>query len=205
MSHLTRFAVAAVAVLLAPLTARGQDAGVAAPASVPAPVIARDGMVVAQEARAARVGVDILRRAAMRSMRRWRSASRLAATYPRAGNLGGGGFMLIHLAKRNHSIAIDYRETAPAATTRDIFLDANGEADPAKSRDSGLAVGVPGTVAGLAHGACTLWLRQVHARAADRARDQIRHKVSQSRTTPRTRCRARSRGWQAGPLRQKFF
>ena len=46
--------------------------------------------------------------------------------------------------------AIDYRETAPAATTRDIFLDDKGEADPKKSRDSALAIGVPGTVAGLA-------------------------------------------------------
>ncbi len=45
--------------------------------------------------------------------------------------------------------AIDYRETAPALTTKDVFLDANGQADPFKSRFSGLAVGVPGTVAGL--------------------------------------------------------
>ncbi len=58
--------------------------------------------------------------------------------------------MLVHLAGRNETVAIDYRETAPAATTRDVFLDQKGEADPKKSRDSGLAVGVPGTVAGLA-------------------------------------------------------
>jgi gamma-glutamyltranspeptidase / glutathione hydrolase len=150
MSRLARLAFVAVAVLLAPVAGRGQDARVATPPSAPAPVIARKGMVVAQEARAAGVGVDILRKGGNAIDAAVAVGFALAVTYPRAGNLGGGGFMLIHLAKRNHSIAIDYRETAPAATTRDIFLDAQGEADPAKSRDSGLAVGVPGTVAGLA-------------------------------------------------------
>ena len=82
-------------------------------------------------------------------MRRSRSASRSPSRLPRAGNIGGGGFMLIYRADLNQTIAIDYRETAPAATTKDVFLDANGEADPFKSRYSGLAIGVPGTVAGL--------------------------------------------------------
>jgi gamma-glutamyltranspeptidase/glutathione hydrolase len=58
--------------------------------------------------------------------------------------------MLIHLAGRHADAAIDYRETAPAAATRDMFLDPTGEADPRKSRDSALGIGVPGTVAGLA-------------------------------------------------------
>ena len=57
--------------------------------------------------------------------------------------------MLIHRADLNKTTAIDYRESAPALTTKDVFLDANGEADPFKSRFSGLAIGVPGTVAGL--------------------------------------------------------
>ena len=70
-------------------------------------------------------------------------------THPQAGNLGGGGFMLVRLADGT-ATAIDYRETAPRAATRDMFLDRNGEYDPKKSRDSGLATGVPGTVAGLA-------------------------------------------------------
>src|SRR5260370_31903284 len=74
----------------------------------------------------------------------------LAVTYPRAGNIGGGGYMLIHLAQGSIDTAIDYRETAPAATTRTIFLDEHGEADPHKSLDSALAIGVPATVAGLA-------------------------------------------------------
>jgi gamma-glutamyltranspeptidase/glutathione hydrolase len=58
--------------------------------------------------------------------------------------------MVIHVAKTGEDITIDYRETAPAAATETIFLDANGEADPKKSRDSALSIGVPGTVAGLA-------------------------------------------------------
>jgi gamma-glutamyltranspeptidase/glutathione hydrolase len=74
----------------------------------------------------------------------------LAVSYPRAGNIGGGGYMVIHLAQGPRDTTIDYRETAPGATTRETFLDANGQADPEKSRDSALAIGVPGTVAGLA-------------------------------------------------------
>src|SRR4029077_2907721 len=64
------------------------------------------------------------------------------------------GFMVIHLAKNrnlgNRDTTIDYRETAPAAATATMFLDAQGDPDAAKSRDSALAVGVPGTVAGFA-------------------------------------------------------
>jgi gamma-glutamyltranspeptidase/glutathione hydrolase len=73
----------------------------------------------------------------------------MAVTYPRAGNIGGGGFMVIHAAERHEDVTIDYRETAPAATTPQIFLGPDGKPDPAKSRDSALGIGVPGTVAGL--------------------------------------------------------
>jgi gamma-glutamyltranspeptidase/glutathione hydrolase len=118
------------------------------------PVVARNGMVVAQERRAAQIGTDILQRGGNAVDAAVAVGFALAVTYPRAGNLGGGGFMVIHLAAKNEfrgdNFAIDYRETAPAAATRDMFLDARGEPDPVKSRDSGLAVGVPGTVAGLA-------------------------------------------------------
>lgn len=112
-------------------------------------VTARHGMAVAQEARAARIGSEILERGGNAVDAAVAIGFTLAVTYPRAGNIGGGGFMLIHLADGNRDIAIDYRETAPAATTRDIFLDPHGEANPRKSRESGLAIGVPGTVAGL--------------------------------------------------------
>jgi gamma-glutamyltranspeptidase/glutathione hydrolase len=114
------------------------------------PAIARNGMVSSQEAKATRVGVEILRRGGNAVDAAVAVGFALAVTLPKAGNLGGGGFMLVHLAARNETVAIDYRETAPAAATRDMFLGPNGEPDPAKSRDSGLSVGVPGTVAGLA-------------------------------------------------------
>jgi gamma-glutamyltranspeptidase/glutathione hydrolase len=111
---------------------------------------AGNGMVVTQEARATRIGVDVLKRGGNAVDAAVAVGYALAVTYPRAGNIGGGGFMIVHLAARGETIAIDYRETAPLATTRDIFLDEHGAADPQKSRSSGLAIGVPGTVAGLA-------------------------------------------------------
>jgi gamma-glutamyltranspeptidase/glutathione hydrolase len=114
------------------------------------PISAHNGMVVAQESRAARIGVEILDRGGNAVDAAVAVGFALAVTYPRAGNLGGGGFMLMHLVKGNQDIAIDYRETAPAAATTTMFVDTKGEPDPAKSRDSALAVGVPGTVAGLA-------------------------------------------------------
>ncbi len=114
------------------------------------PVAAQHGMVVAQEARAARIGVEILSKGGNAVDAAVATGFALAVTYPRAGNIGGGGYMVIHLAAGNVQTAIDYRETAPAAISRDSFLDASGEADPDKSRDSALAIGVPGTVAGLA-------------------------------------------------------
>jgi gamma-glutamyltranspeptidase/glutathione hydrolase len=114
------------------------------------PVVARNGMVVAQEKRATHVGVEILRAGGNAVDAAVAVGFTLAVTHPQAGNIGGGGFMLVHLAARNETVAIDYRETAPAAMTRDIFLDDKGEADPKKSRDSALGIGIPGTVAGLA-------------------------------------------------------
>ncbi len=113
-------------------------------------VIAQHGMVVAQEAKAARIGIEVLKRGGNAMDASVATALALAVTLPRAGNLGGGGFMLVHLAKEHRDVAIDYREVAPAATNCCVFLDAVGSADPHLSRDTGLAVGVPGTPAGLA-------------------------------------------------------
>src|SRR6187431_3022546 len=96
-------------------------------------VAAAHGMVVAQEKTGARIGADILRQGGNAVDAAVATGFALAVTYPRAGNIGGGGFMLVHLASRNIDTAIDYRETAPAATTRDIFLDVLGNADPQKS------------------------------------------------------------------------
>ncbi len=110
---------------------------------------ARDGMVVAQEPLAARVGVDILKKGGNAVDAAVAVGFAMAVTYPRAGNIGGGGFMVIHRANGDN-VTIDYREAAPAAITATSFLDAQGNADPEKSRNSALAIGVPGTVAGLA-------------------------------------------------------
>jgi len=114
------------------------------------PVVAEHGMVVAQEKTAARIGADILRRGGNAVDAAVATGFAMAVTYPRAGNLGGGGFMVIHSPERREDVAIDYRETAPAATKPDIFLGADGKPDTAKSRDSALGIGVPGTPAGLA-------------------------------------------------------
>jgi gamma-glutamyltranspeptidase/glutathione hydrolase len=139
-------------------------------------VTARNGMVVAQEGRAALIGAEVLKRGGNAVDAAVAVGFAMAVTYPRAGNIGGGGFMLIHLARGKKDIAIDYRETAPAATTKDTFLNAQGEADPAKSRDLGLAIGVPGTVAGLTlalqkYGSGKFKLSQLIAPAIDLARN----------------------------------
>src|SRR6201747_2437874 len=113
------------------------------------PVFGEFGMVVAQEKLAAQIGADILRQGGNAVDAAAATGFAMAVTYPRAGNIGGGGFMVIHSADRNEDVALDYRETAPAATTRDMFLGSDGKPDIAKSRDSALGIGVPGTVAGL--------------------------------------------------------
>jgi gamma-glutamyltranspeptidase/glutathione hydrolase len=108
------------------------------------------GMVTSQDERATRIGLEVLEKGGNAVDAAVAVGFALAVTLPRAGNIGGGGFMVVHLADGNMNAAVDYRETAPAATTPDVFLGPDGQADPARSRDSGLGVGVPGTVAGLA-------------------------------------------------------
>lgn len=142
--------VATVAFGLAPATAQDARRAYVPPALDQVHAIsAEHGMVVAQEKISAQVGADILRRGGNAVDAAVATGFAMAVTYPRAGNIGGGGFMVIHSAERNEDITIDYRETAPAATTPQIFLGPDGKPDAAKSRDSALGVGVPGTVAGL--------------------------------------------------------
>jgi len=152
MRRVSRFLALSLAALLLGAAAHAQVAPLARTPVIPpaTPILAHSGMVVAQESRAARIGIEILDRGGNAVDAAVAVGFALAVTYPRAGNLGGGGFMVIHLAKDNRDVAIDYRETAPGAATPTMFLDAKGNPDPKKSRDSGLAVGVPGTVAGLA-------------------------------------------------------
>ena len=113
------------------------------------PVWAENGMVSAQERLAAEVGRDIMVQGGNAVDAGVAVAFALAVTLPRAGNIGGGGFMLVHDAESGQTHAIDYREAAPAGAARDMFLDETGEADSDKSLYSGAASGVPGTVAGM--------------------------------------------------------
>ena len=140
--------------------------------------VGHHGMVVSQDSQATRVGLDVLESGGNAIDAAVAIGFTLAVTVPKAGNIGGGGFMLVHLAGSNQNMAIDYRETAPAATAADIFLGPDQQADPAKSRDSGLGVGVPGTVAGLSlalghFGSGKFTLAELISPAARLARDGI--------------------------------
>ncbi|MHA7871852.1 MAG: gamma-glutamyltransferase, partial [Hyphococcus sp.] len=129
-------------------TAAGENALISYTAPVH-PVIGETGAVAAQEAIAAGVGRDILKAGGNAVDAAVATGFALAVTHPQAGNLGGGGFMLIKLADRDEPIAIDYREMAPGAATRDMFLDAAGAVDADRARFSRLSSGVPGSVMGL--------------------------------------------------------
>jgi len=140
----------AIALTVLPSLAAAQGAAILSPRDRFQPVVARAGMVASQEAVATRIGVDILRRGGNAVDAAVAVGFALAVTLPRAGNLGGGGFMLIHHAATGETTALDYREMAPAAAHRDMYLTAAGEVDKRKVRFSHHGVGVPGTVAGLA-------------------------------------------------------
>ena len=114
------------------------------------PVMGKAGMVVTQNGLATEVGVEILEQGGNAIDAAVAVGFTLAVTLPRAGNLGGGGFMTAYLADDNRATVIDYREVAPAGATRETFLDEDGKANPALARFGHLAVAVPGSVAGFA-------------------------------------------------------
>jgi gamma-glutamyltranspeptidase/glutathione hydrolase len=113
------------------------------------PVYSDTGMVAAQNRIPAEIGAQILAEGGSAVDAAVAVGFSLAVTLPRAGNIGGGGFMLVYDAASGTTTAIDYREMAPLGATRDMFLDADGNPDPGLSRDSHKASAVPGTVAGL--------------------------------------------------------
>jgi gamma-glutamyltranspeptidase/glutathione hydrolase len=113
------------------------------------PEFGASGMVAAQNRLSAAVGAEVLAAGGNAVDAAVAVGFSLAVTLPRAGNLGGGGFMLIHDADSGADISIDYREMAPIRATRDMYLDENGDVDNEKVRFSHLSSGVPGTVAGL--------------------------------------------------------
>src|SRR4029453_10704345 len=113
------------------------------------PVCARHGMVASSDELASKVGVEILKRGGNAVDAAVAVGLALAVTWPGAGNIGGGGFMVIRMAS-GATTAIDYPETAPAKAHRGLYLDKHGEVLPDASTVGLRAVGVPGTVAGLA-------------------------------------------------------
>jgi gamma-glutamyltranspeptidase/glutathione hydrolase len=115
------------------------------------PVHALHGMVSSASALATDIGVDVLRRGGNAVDAAVAVGFALAVALPNSGNIGGGGFMILHDGKTGKDTAIDFRETAPARATRDMFLDANGRVVAEKSLFTQAAIGVPGTVAGLTY------------------------------------------------------
>jgi gamma-glutamyltranspeptidase/glutathione hydrolase len=123
-------------------------AGAALAASKPA-LEAAHGMVVSAQHLASDVGVEILQHGGNAVDAAVAVGYAEAVTNPCCGNIGGGGFMVIHLAKSSTNVFLNFRETAPAAATADMYLDANGNPVRGASVDGYRAVAVPGTVLGL--------------------------------------------------------
>ena len=144
-----------VALFVLPTPALAQDANPAARAvyqtgAIHHPVLARRGMVSAQERVAAEIGADILKQGGNAVDAAVAVGFALAVTHPQAGNLGGGGFMMIG-ESGGAATAIDFREQAPAGARRDMYLGEDGDVDNRLAQYSHLSAGVPGTVAGLLH------------------------------------------------------
>lgn len=112
------------------------------------PVESRDGMVVSAKAEASRAGIEILEKGGNAIDAAVATGFALAVVHPAAGNVGGGGFMVLRFAD-GPTTAFDYREKAPAAATRTMYQDSTGEVNSRLSRQGYLASGVPGSPAGL--------------------------------------------------------
>ena len=111
-------------------------------------LIAKNAVVVSARAEASQIGIDVLKKGGNAFDAMCATQLALAVAYPFAGNLGGGGFMVYRKADGEIG-SIDFREKAPLAATRDMYLDDNGEVIPDKSILGAMAVGVPGTIAGV--------------------------------------------------------
>jgi gamma-glutamyltranspeptidase/glutathione hydrolase len=148
--NLVRRLYAILFALVFPLAAFAQltDSAIIRYEDLQHPVLGPAGMVAAQNRESAAAGAAVLADGGSAVDAAIATGFSLAVTLPRAGNLGGGGFMLIHDADADENTAIDYRERAPKNATRDMYLDDNGDVDSNRSRFSHLASGVPGTVSG---------------------------------------------------------
>ena len=160
--------------LLAISPSLAQDQAIFSDVDLIHPVYAPNGMVATQEEYATRIGLDVLQKGGNAIDAGVAIGFALAVTLPRAGNLGGGGFMIIHSSKTGETVALDFREMAPAKAHRDMYLDEQGNAVAERSRFTYQAVGVPGSVAGLALAAekyGTMPLAVLMAPAIELARD----------------------------------
>ena len=117
--------------------------------SIVHPVVDEDGMVVSQNEIASRVGAEILAAGGNAVDAAIATGFALAVTLPRAGNLGGSGYMLVYIAEEDRVLALDYRSAAPADATVEMFLDRRGRINDAANYGH-RAAAVPGTVAGFA-------------------------------------------------------
>ncbi|MDG6453266.1 gamma-glutamyltransferase [Glaesserella parasuis] len=113
------------------------------------PVYAKHGMVASEQELATQIGVDILKQGGNAVDAAVAVGFALAVVLPNAGNIGGGGFMVLHDAKSGENFTVDFREMAPIKATRDMYLDEKGNVVDGKSLYTHFAVGVPGTVAGM--------------------------------------------------------
>lgn len=114
----------------------------------PTGLVANEAMVVSAREEASKIGIEIMKKGGNAFDAMVATELALAVAYPFAGNLGGGGFMVYR--KANGEIgSLDYREKAPLAATKDMFLDEKGNVIKGKSTESPLAIGVPGTIAGV--------------------------------------------------------
>ncbi len=156
----------------------------AAPAEGLRPVHAKSAMVVSVHEQASRVGAEIMRQGGNAVDAAVATGFALAVVHPAAGNIGGGGFMLVRLANGDVHF-LDYREKAPKAATRDMYLDAQGNVIPNASLIGYKSIGVPGSVAGLVY-AENKWgklgLKKVMEPAIRLARDgvQLTYEEAQS-------------------------
>ncbi len=115
------------------------------------PVVGRHGMVATEQELASRIGLDVLKSGGNAVDAAVAIGFALAVALPNAGNVGGGGFMMVYDAKTAKTVAVDFREVGPAAASRDMYLDASGKVIDGKSLYTHYAIGVPGTVAGMTH------------------------------------------------------
>jgi len=135
--HRTLLTALVLLTIVAPATSQPSDS-----------LLAKNGMVVSSSPLASQAGAAIMRQGGNAFDAAAATGFALAVTYPQAGNLGGGGFMVAHTASSNN-ISLDFRETAPSSADRDMYLDDNGDVVPGLSLRSALASGVPGSVDGL--------------------------------------------------------